>query len=127
MKSFFSILALVMAVSAQANTVQTVYRPDTILPAQLRIDILKYVESHCGDYVTPYGLNELETKVTQSNDVPGYSETRYVTKFSSMNYALDPYHPDWADIMVYSSVIIEDQVGPLYLVDVATANDWRCN
>jgi len=86
MKRALSVLCLLASVSANANLVQSVYKPGTPLPKQLQADLIVYLQNHCANYVVPNGLKEISTVVSDlSYDFAPGSE-QYLTTFSSAYY-----------------------------------------
>lgn len=81
--AYLAALALV-GTAAYANTVETVFKNDTLLPPELKARVLAAVEEQCAHVLTAYGLRELHTDATP---------TSFVTTFQSHHYDSDGYHP----------------------------------
>ncbi len=101
MKSLFAFVLSFVAVSvAFANTVESVYKIDSMLPSQLKQLIITEVTRKCPDSITPYGLNEMQT-VVQSGSFEGEAYSFYTTQFDS-RYYFDGMHPSHTVLTVYS-------------------------
>jgi hypothetical protein len=94
MKKSLWVLSALFAVSAQANTAQTVFSAKSALPQELREKLIRYIEKHCGEYVIPYGLSETGTTVDKTEDM-GVVKYEYGTALVSTYYA-DGRHPSTA-------------------------------
>lgn len=99
MKKLIALLALVVSVSAQANTLDSVYKKDSPVTAELQKLILDTVNTRCADVVSAYGLRE-ETSTVNVVRVDQGIIDRYFTTVLSSRYMVDGYHYGIATIEV---------------------------
>lgn len=119
------VLSALLAFSAQANTVKTVFKTDSALPQELREKLINYVEQHCGEYVIPFGLSELETTVVQTNQAVGVTRLDYSTTLSS-TYYFDGMHPTSVRIEAASLEIDAAAEFPYFDIDHVTVDGMEC-
>ncbi|MCM2324460.1 MAG: hypothetical protein NDJ90_14475 [Oligoflexia bacterium] len=114
--TFSILLVLVLvALEARANSVESVYRRDSVLPDEMKPMILAKLKEQCPDAIAPGGLSELITTVRADKIDQGLIDYYYVTTFDARYYP-DGMHPNHTTITVhsaeYSPSIIE--VGPVH-------------
>ncbi|MFL5814404.1 MAG: hypothetical protein ACJ763_12565 [Bdellovibrionia bacterium] len=103
MKRALSLLVLIAAASsAQANSIQTIFKPSSVLPTELQSELYTYLLTHCSEYVIPYGLKETDTSVMAKDFDNGTVYYGYTTTLTSVYY-FDGFHPDTADIVAKTS------------------------
>lgn len=102
MKSALISLVLTIGLSAFANTTESVYNKDSILPTELKEQIIQYISKQCPQDISTYGLSEIQTVVTNESELDVEVSTEYETVFSS-RYYFDGMHPSHQQIKVLSS------------------------
>lgn len=102
MKAIASILTLLlMTLTTFANTSDSVFGNKSQLPKDLQVQMLDLITTQCPHDITPYGLSEIETKIT-AEDLGVESEIQYETYLNS-RYLFDGTHPLTQQIKVLSS------------------------
>ena len=102
MKSVLIGLMLTIGLSASANTTESVYKKDSILPAALKEQIIQYISKQCPQDISAYGLNEIQTVVTYQSEPDVESRTEFETVLTS-RYYFDGMHPVTQEIRVNTS------------------------
>lgn len=102
MKQLFLLLTLTLSVSAHANTVESVFKKDSLLPLELQKRVLSAIEKKCQDVLTENGLAESATTVREDHIDNGIVDYYYTTTFSSRYYFADQ-HPTYAYFTVESA------------------------
>jgi hypothetical protein len=124
MKKSILVLSVLFAVSAQANTVKTVFSAKSELPQELREKLIRYIESHCGEYVTPYGLSETGTTVDKTEDT-GVQKYEYGTALTS-TYYFDGMHPTTARIYAETYQIVAYDEIPYFGISHVSVEGTEC-
>lgn len=97
-------LAQFTALTAKANTPESVYKKDTVLPLILQQEILKIVSANCTQGISQNGLTEQQT-TAEANMKQGADMIIYSTIFDS-RYLFDGTHPIHSQIEVQSVEIL---------------------
>lgn len=126
MKKLFFVLSFLVATSSQANTTKTVFKSDSVLPKALQSQVLEYVVTHCGDYVSDFGLNETKTSFWAKDFDNGNVFYSYTIELTS-NYYPDGYHPDLATIVVSASQTVSMNGETKTRLGDVIVNGSRCN
>lgn len=95
---------MLVATTVSANTIQSTFKADTILPAGLQTEILNALNLNCPQGIVGYGLREVQTEVVRADHSTGLYTIIYKTVISSLYYP--DYHPTTTQITVYSQDII---------------------
>ncbi len=103
MKYVLSFLLLV-GVSAHANSVDTVFVQDTVLPKELQTQLLSYIKTHCGQYLEPGSLRETQTTVTESVDSMNAQKFEFGTALVS-HYSSDPNRQPDLEARFYAETV----------------------
>ena len=104
MKLFGAFLTVaVMSLTAQANTTDSVFGNNSVLPKQLQTQMLDLLTEKCSMVVESYGLRETETIII-SEELGAESETQYETVLRS-RYHYD-FHPRTEQIKMLSSKVV---------------------
>ena len=103
MSKVFIMISMIVSfhLAALANTVESAYLQNSILPQELKGMILDALQAKCPEAISPYGLSEVET-VVRSGDFQGKPYRFYTTNFRSRYYS-DGMHPATLNITVYSA------------------------
>ena len=99
-KLVFSVY-LFLSCNLLANTVDSTFKTDSLLPATLKIEILNFLNENCSAGIQPFGLRELETI--------SFSANSFETQFLSI-YSVDGYHPTRQIIKVRSKLQSNEQI-----------------
>lgn len=102
MKSVLIGLMLTIGLSTFANTTESVYKKDSVLPSELKEKVIQFITEKCAQDISAYGLNEVETVVTSQSDPDVESQTNYETIFTS-RYYFDGVHPSTQQIKITTS------------------------
>ena len=102
MKSVLIGLMLTIGLSALANTTESVYKKDSVLPTELKEQIIQFISEKCPQDISAYGLSEVQTEITFQSDPDVESQTGYETIFTS-RYYFDGMHPSTQEIKVATS------------------------
>lgn len=124
MKKLIALLALVVSVYAQANTLDSVYKKDSPVPAELQKLILDSVNTRCADIISAYGLREVTTTVKVDRVDQGIVD-RYFTTVLSSRYPIDGYHYGLSNIEV-KTVEYSSQNGYNSLEVLSVKGDKGC-
>lgn len=115
-----------LSIGVSANTVQSTFNKHSILPADLKVRVLKYVTEHCRDIVSDYGLSEVKTEIEFKMPDRGMTDTYFKTVLNSRYYS-DGMHP----ANVFISVETVEYDSPAYGkdYDIVSVHDdnQRCN
>jgi hypothetical protein len=126
MKRALSLLVLmVAATSAQANSIQTIFKPNSALPTELQSELYTYLLTRCSEYVIPYGLKETGTSVMAKDFDNGTVYYGYTTTLTSVYY-FDGYHPDTAEIVVKMSRSVTMDGGSRMSIGQVLVNGSEC-
>ncbi len=100
-----------MAITASANTIASVFKAGSPLPVPLQEKIIYELKMKCPQAISMYGLQEIKTKVTEvdPSERDAESATQYETLFVS-KYLPDGMHPGYQNIKVLSSTF-NDHMG----------------
>ncbi len=101
MKSLLIGLILITGLSVFANTTESVYKNDSILPTELKEQIIQFISEKCPQDISAYGLSEVSTQVVNQSELDVEIETIYETIFTS-RYYFDGMHPSTQEIKVTS-------------------------
>ncbi|MFL5814405.1 MAG: hypothetical protein ACJ763_12570 [Bdellovibrionia bacterium] len=123
-KSLLVLSALLAVSSAQANTAQTVFSAKSALPQELREKLISYIEAHCGEYVSPYGLSETGTTVDKTEDT-GVQKYEYGTALTS-TYYFDGMHPTTARIYAETYQLIAYDEIPYFGISHVSVEGTDC-
>ena len=96
------ILALLLPLTTFANSVDTVFKADSALPAELRARVLEAVKARCGDGLTFNTLREDSTSYREERVDQGVIDYIYTTDLQT-TYLYDGMHPVGATITVESA------------------------
>lgn len=102
MKKLLSAILIFSGLVASANTVETTYLKNSVLPSKLQQMIIDAVQTKCGNATSQYGLREINTDFTVG-DFNGEPYTFFTTEFDSRYYS-DGMHPTYTRITVYSEL-----------------------
>ena len=121
MRKMIVFFALLFTCQVHANTVDSVYKKNTLLPFELQQRILSAVVEKCANVIIPNGIEELSTKVREEQIDQGMLDLYYSTEFAS-RYYLDDQHPIHAYITVESVAysIANPAVEPFLIIKVDT-------
>ncbi len=92
---------------ASANTVKSVFKTDSILPAELQTKVLEFAESNCSEKIEAFGLEEVTTTSNTYPSIkiePTYEQVHtmeYLTELRSRYH--NEQHPTWTKIFVKST------------------------
>ncbi len=95
-------LMLTIGLSTFANTTESVYEKDSVLPTELKAEIIQYISEKCPQDISAYGLKEVDTQVVNQSELDVEVLTEYETVFTS-RYYFDGMHPSTQEIKVVSS------------------------
>lgn len=102
MKKILVLVGFLVALSAQANTLDSVFKKDSAIPVELQQRILDAINTRCGRLVMQYGLQEQSTNVRVERIDQGVIDYYFSTTFSS-RYNFDGTHPVTTYITVESA------------------------
>ena len=102
MKSVLIGLMLTIGLSTFANTPESVYKKDSVLPTELKTVIIQYLNKNCPVAISAYGLKEVDTQIVYQSEPDVESVTDYETILTS-RYYVDGMHPGHQEIKVTSS------------------------
>jgi len=109
MKNLFllGLICVGLQQSVFANTVESVYNKDSVLPLTLQQMVIDALQVKCPQAISQYGLHEIQTEL-RSGEFEGSPYAFYTTSFDS-RYYFDGMHPSYTRITVYT----EDRGGKL--------------
>ncbi len=93
---------LTIGFSTFANTTESVYKKDSVLPTELKAQIIQYITEKCPQDISAYGLKEVDTQVVNQSELDVEVETSYETILTS-RYYFDGMHPITQEIKVIST------------------------
>ena len=105
MKSILcGLFVALMTITATANTTDSVFKADSLLPVPLQEKIIYELKMKCPQSISAYGLKEVQTKMTvvDKEERDAESATQFETSFTS-RYFPDGMHPSYQEIKVLSS------------------------
>lgn len=117
MKSFILAMGFLFTVTSQANTIESAFKSDSVVPKELQVRILESVTTQCGELVTQYGLSEIITKVREDKVDQGMVDYFYETTFKSRYYP-DGMHPGSTYLTVESAKYDIDNGDNLAILNV---------
>ncbi len=123
-KTTMTFVALLLAVSAQANTTESMFQRKSALPSELQSMVLEYLQTHCSEYVIPYGLYEMGTTVETVRDTE-VRKLHYSTEINA-HYYPDGMHPGLARIFVQSSQTSVFDSNPRYDIERVSVDGSDC-
>ena len=97
-----ALLAVLFPLTTFANSVDTVFLPNSALPSELRARILQAVEARCSAGLTHNTLREEATRVREESVDQGVRDYFYTTDLHT-TYLFDGTHPVGATITVVSA------------------------
>jgi hypothetical protein len=102
---FLQFMVIVFAVISGANTVESVFLTDSLLPEPLKIKILKAIKTKCKKGVTDNGLQEIATVIVNGDNDRDINERRFRTELSSRSY--------FDDLHAYRQVLVVESTEQL--------------
>ncbi len=98
------VFAQLVSLVASANTLESVYQKNSILPVGLQKEILIGLSEKCPQGISNFGLKEIRT-TAQKSQMNGQDVIFYTTAFES-RYYFDGMHPSTTNIEVQSREIL---------------------
>jgi hypothetical protein len=128
MKKFGLILAFLSIVTSFANTAESVYLKDSVLPQSLRHRVLDQIKIRCPDISVELGLKEISTRVHYEKIDQGVLDYFYTTTFLA-NYRFDGIHLSFAYITVESAEyeISNPTVDRLQILQIRSDTPFLCS
>lgn len=124
LKKLFVIIGIAFSISAQANTIDTVFKKDSALPQELQKRVLQYVNTNCANLVSYSGLQELATDVREVKIDQGMVDQYFTTTFAS-SYRFDGQHSVRTYITVESAQYAFSNGDNLAVLSIESNDDCR--
>jgi hypothetical protein len=128
MKRALSLLVLMAAASsAQANSIQTIFKANSALPTELQSELYTYLLTHCVEYVIPYGLKETDTTFMSKDFDNGTVYSSYTTALTSVYYLNgDARSPVVANIVAKTSRSVKMDGNSSISIGQVMVNGFEC-
>jgi hypothetical protein len=116
MKTLIGLCTIFISVSAFSNTIETVFKTNTIIPRQAQTKILDALAANCPFGISAWGLSEINSTLVEQENDSGSQLNIFETSMNS-RYSYDGMHPSRQTIL-FKTMVTGDAHNPAIDVKV---------